>query len=402
MTSYDHLAEKSNTFDGCIGVKDLASDPPLVVDRGGLCPLLYHSDHNSANLAEKKEKLLNKNNKKNKYKPNNRQAKTFKVLDMNAKHWMKIYGKEHIGILTLTFKENLTCMKEAQRRWNSFSRQFNKHGKFELLVKVAEPQKRGAVHYHCLVRTHGKIRGSINWDIYEKMGEANTTAEKRKLGRELGKSATNHLSDLWSWLRKTTKSTGFGRTELMPLKKPDHIKNYIGKYLEKDMQENALKKDGKNRNMRMITYGKNAPKVANQQFSWVNGKSSIFRRKLKSFCEARGITSTEELSEIYGKSWSFHLYKEIMFDRVIGYYEEKKFKELTEPDKYTNKAVYPWKGQIVSGAFTHETIEKMVEDYLTPERNRTDRGSSLSQEFKRLDAYRKKENYRKHNKWIHD
>lgn len=397
MTSYDHLAEKSNTFDRCIGVKDLASDPPPVVDRGGLCPLLYHSDHNSASSAEKKEKILGKNKK---YKPNNRQAKMFKVLDMNAKHWMKIYGKEHIGILTLTFKENLTCMKEAQRRWNSFSRQFNKHGKFELLVKVAEPQKRGAVHYHCLVRTYGKIRTGINWDIYEKMGEANTKAEKYKLGRQV--TTNKYLKELWSWINKTTESTGFGRTELMPLKKPDHIKNYVGKYLEKDMQNNALKKDGKNRNMRMITYGKNAPKVANQQFSWVNGKSSIFRRKLKSFCEARGISSTEELVEIYGKSWSFHLYKEIMFDRVIGYYEEKKFKELNEPDKYTNKAVYPWKGQIVSGAFTHETIEKMVEDYLTPERNRTDRGSSLSQEFKRLDAYRKKENYRKHNKWIHD
>ena len=44
----------------------------------------------------------------------------------------------------------------------------------------------------------------------------------------------------------------------------------------------------------------------------------------------------------------------------------------------------------------------MIEDYLTLERNRTNRGSSLSKEFKLLDAYRKKENYRKHNKWIHD
>ena len=115
-----------------------------------------------------------------------------------------------------------------------------------------------------------------------------------------------------------------------------------------------------------------------------------------------GVSSTEELAEIYGKSWSFHLYQEIMYDRVIGYYEEKKFKELTEPETYKNKAVYPWKGQIVSGAFSHETIEEMVDQYLTRESKRTDRGSSLSMEFSRLDSYRKKENYRKHNKWIHD
>ena len=91
-----------------------------------------------------------------------------------------------------------------------------------------------------------------------------------------------------------------------------------------------------------------------------------------------------------------------MFDRVLGMYIDKKTKEIFEPENYTNKAVYPWKGQIVSGAFTHETIEKMIEDYLTLERNRTNRSSSLSKEFKLLDAHRKKENYRKHNKWIHD
>jgi hypothetical protein len=351
--------------------------PSLANGVGALSPLLYHSDHNSAQLSEKKA-----------YKPTNKQSKTFKVLDMNAKNWMKIYGKEKIGILTLTFKENLTCMKEAQRRWNSFSRQFNKHDKFQLLVKVAEPQKRGAVHYHCLIKTQGNIRGNIDWEIYEKMGKADTTAEKRKLGQQLGKSATSHLVELWSWLRKTTKATGFGRTELMPLKKPDHIKNYIGKYLEKDMKENSLKQDGKNSNMRLITYGKNAPKVANQQFSWVNGKASIFRRKLKTYCEARGIKDKNELVQLFGKSWSFNLYKDIMNDRVLGMYQDKKFNELQNPNE-RNKSVYPWKGQILSGAFSTECIERISEEYLNSNEDEQGRGSNLSTEYKRLNKWQK-------------
>ena len=71
----------------------------------------------------------------------------------------------------------------------------------------------------------------------------------------------------------------------MPLKKPHHSKNYIGKYLEKDMQKGTSNEKG----MNMITYGKKAPKVANTQVSWLNGNGGIWRRKLKMFCDARGI-----------------------------------------------------------------------------------------------------------------
>ena len=373
--TYNSNLQEANTF-----VSNTGNPPitrlPLGASSEGACPLLYHSDHNSAELSEKKA-----------YKPTNKQAKTFKVLDMNAKHWMKIYGKENIGILTLTFKENLTCMKTAQKRWNRFAREFNRDEMFQLLVKVAEPQKRGAVHYHCLVKTNQKIRGSINWDIYDQMGKAKTTAEKRKLGQQLGKSATPHLRDLWSWLRIKCKKTGFGRSELMPLKKPDHIKNYIGKYLEKDMKQNDLKKDGKNQNMRLITYGKNAPKVANQQFSWVFGKASIFRLKLKKYCDARGIKSKEELVELHGKSWSFNLYKEIMFDRVLGTYEQKRFNELQNPDE-RNKSVYPWKGQIVSGAFSSDTIEQITSEYFLKPEKQQGRGASLSSEYEKLKTWR--------------
>ena len=367
--TYNSSSQDANTF-VCSPCEQSIARLPRGASSEGARPLLYHSDHNSAELSEKKA-----------YKPTNKQAKTFKVLDMNAKHWMKLYGKENIGILTLTFKENLTCMKTAQKRWNNFVREFNRDKMFQLLVKVAEPQKRGAVHYHCLVKTNHKIRGSINWDIYDQMGKAKTTAEKRKLGQQLGKSATPHLRDLWSWLRIKCKKTGFGRSELMPLKKPDHIKNYIGKYLEKDMKQNDLKKEGKNHNMRLITYGKNAPKVANQQFSWVFGKASIFRLKLKKYCDARGIKSKEELVQLYGKSWSFNLYKEIMFDRVLGTYEQKRWNELQNPDEI-NKSAYPYKGLIRSGAFSKETKTYLEDEYLNDDQGkaRTRHRSSQQEE----------------------
>ena len=317
--------------------------------------LLYHSENNSDEQPSKKP-----------YKPTNLQAKTFKVLDDNCKHWMKVYGEEHIGIMTCTFRENLTDMKEASRRWNNLNSMINREKKFRWLCKVAEPQKRGAVHYHLIVRTYGEIKGNISWDLYEQMGKVKGTEAKRKLGKLLGKTATPHLRELWSWLRKKGRATKFGRIELMPIKKPHHLKNYIGKYLEKDMQDNSLKKGGKNHGMRMITYSKSAPKVSNTNFSWVNGKSSLWRLKLEKFTRARGIKDEEEMKEIYGKAWAYRLYDRIMYDiELHEYHYSQSDTAVEERDPSAGKCLYPWKGLIMSGAFSRRCKESVMDQYLT-------------------------------------
>ena len=332
----------------CGGSASVSCTPPSGgADRDEV--LLYHSENNSDTKAEKKSNKLS-----------NIQAKTMKVLDVNSKHWMKKHGEDYIGILTLTFRENLTCDKEAQRRWNNLNRIINRHDKFTILVKVKEYQKRGAVHYHMLVKTKESIRGKIDFEIYEKMGKAKDIRTKRKLGKELAKTAEPHLVELWGWLRDKCKGTGFGRSELMPLKKPHHVKNYIGKYLEKDMQSGKSKLKG----TREITYGKKAHKVANTKFSWINGKSSIYRRKLIKFTEARGIKDHEEMVEIYGKSWSYHLYPHIMHDKAMAVYRDATWDELQDPDKRL-KVVLPYKGQIVSGAMSESYREGLMELYLT-------------------------------------
>ena len=86
--------------------------------------LLYHSETNSDKQSEKKA-----------YKPTSKQAKTFKALELNSKHWLKIYSEENIGILTCTYKENLKCHKESQRRWNNLNRLINRDKTFDVLVR---------------------------------------------------------------------------------------------------------------------------------------------------------------------------------------------------------------------------------------------------------------------------
>jgi hypothetical protein len=332
--------------------------------------LLYHSENNSDKSNDTKSRKLS-----------NQQAKKMKALDENCKHFVKKLGLEHLGFLTLTFKENLKCHKESQKRWNNLNRLISREGKFEVLVKVKEYQKRGAIHYHMLIKSHKPIRGKIDWDIYEQMGKATDLKEKRRLGKELAKTAEPHLVELWGWLRKKCKSTGFGRSEVMPIKKAEHTKNYMGKYLEKDMENNK----GSALGMRMITYGQKNTKVANTQFSWVNGKSSAFRLRLKQFAEARGIKDQEEMAEIFGKSWSYHLYKHVLFDRVTAEYNNQAFQELFDPTNNKQKMVWPWKGTIVSGVWSEKTKEKVMDQYFKED------------EVKRTNL----RNHREHNgKWI--
>ena len=348
---------ESNPLLGVIGGSASALQAPP--RRGGEMgeALLYHSNHNSDKQSEKKEK-------KNAYKPTSLQTKTFNALKLNCENWLQLYGDERIGILTLTFAEHLTDLDEGQRRLNNLFRLINRDKKFQWLVRVVEAQKNGRIHYHILIKTNQNIKGNIDWEIYEKMGETRHIAEKRKLGRLLSNSAEKHLVELWSYLRKKCKSTGFGRHELMPLRKPHHIKNYIGKYMEKDYRNNDLKKNGKNTNKRLVTYSIKAPKVANTLVCHVNGKARVAREKLKKFANDRGIKDADEMRELFGKHWSHHLHRFIKNDEYMATYRANEFQELHDPDK-PNKMVLPWKGTIVSGAFSHPTIEAITEEYLS-------------------------------------
>ena len=359
---YDKVQEtllcKASNADSSLllGVSEESASAPQAPPRGGRDrndSLLYHSKNNS-----------DKDEKKKAYKPTSIQTHTFNALDKNCKHWLKLYTDERIGILTLTFAEHLTDLEEGQRRLNNLFRLINREKKFQWLVRVVEAQKNGRIHYHILVKTHQNIKGNIDWEIYEKMGKVPGISEKRKLGRLLSNSAEKHLVELWSWLRKKCKSTGFGRHELMPLRKPDHIKNYIGKYMEKDYQTNDLKKNGKNTNKRLITYSRKAPKVANTKCSHVNGKAFMRRYHLRHFAEFRGIKDEEEMREIYGQRWSHHLWKHIQYDQLYVEYAQNKMKQLTQPE-HSNPIVLPWKGNIVSGAISLATQEKIMDEYLS-------------------------------------
>ncbi len=72
--------------------------------------------------------------------------------------WMvKTYGVDHIGLKTMTIRENLTDRKEFERRFKSIATNAFPEIYLEWL-RVFERQERGAWHAHVVVVTKSDIR----------------------------------------------------------------------------------------------------------------------------------------------------------------------------------------------------------------------------------------------------
>ena len=300
-----------------------SSVAPLGGSADGANALLYLNSHNSDKSGKTEDGERGQNLSKQKgWTPKSKTYKKMKSLTQNVQWWGDKLGIERLGFLTLTFKGNLKDPKEAQRRWNNLNRTISRSQKFRILVKVVEVQKRGAIHYHCLVHMNEDIRTGFDWDAFKKAGKAygaKNYNEGRKYTRIYAKSATSHLRHLWGWMRTKCESHQFGRSELMPIEYPNNIGSYLGKYLNKDDEKREKKQyDPWMTKVRKIAYGRKLPKVASANFSWVKRANGFptWREKVKAWAEYRGFRDMDDVASKLGKHWSHHYYEEIMFDNV--------------------------------------------------------------------------------------
>ena len=96
------------------------------------------------------------------------------------------YGLACCGFLTLTFREHITCPKEAQRRLNSFiSNVIN--DRYLTYLGVFERQKSGRIHYHFLVALRDDIRSGFDFAA---------------IANQDYRSANSALRAEWAFLRK--------------------------------------------------------------------------------------------------------------------------------------------------------------------------------------------------------
>jgi hypothetical protein len=213
------------------------------------------------------------------------------ALAWNVEFLAENYGLDRLGFLTLTFAENVLDPREAQRRFNSLSTHVLRL-RYSDYIRVWERTKKGRIHYHLLVVLDSDIRTGFDFEA---------------VANDDYRSACQALRDEWAYWRKTAKSYGFGRTELLPVKSTaEGIARYVGKYISKHVSQRELRDKG----FRLVEYSRGARSVSTR-FAFNTAGSVEWRRKLELFAAfvsgfVGRVVYFEDLQHVLGPQWAYN------------------------------------------------------------------------------------------------
>lgn len=218
----------------------------------------------------------------------------------NIERMCREVGLDNLGFLTLTFPDNVTCFKEAYKRFNSFRAGYlSKCSWVTDYFLVKERQSRGAWHYHLLVNSPYNLRSGFDWSEYD---------------NDIYRSANENLRAIWAELRSVLPKYNFGRHELTPIRtNAEGISSYMAKYLIKGFG-NRLPGD---KGMRLFSCSRKMV-MSTPKFSWLSEGSRLWRSNVQLL--ANYVVHTDDyydISERFGNRWAFHLRDSITNIREI-------------------------------------------------------------------------------------
>jgi hypothetical protein len=179
---------------------------------------------------------------------------------------------------------------EASKRFNSLRTGFLKDF-FSVAIVVTERHKSEAIHFHALGRITGApdIRTGLDFDA---------------LAKRDYRSAPQALRDTWALLRDTLPRYGFGRAELLPVRKTSEaVAAYVSKYIEKNVC-NRLKSDRRKKLVRYI--GWQGSQLRPNDFSWFTPQAAAWRYKTKALAGLVGLDH-DNVAMALGPRWAFSL-----------------------------------------------------------------------------------------------
>jgi len=230
------------------------------------------------------------------------------IVKTNIHAMCEKYGINHIGFLTLTFADDVQCHKEATKRFNSLATNVL-NVRYSQWVRVSERQKSGRWHFHLVVVSKQDIRRGVDFAAIAKRDY---------------KSASPALRSEWAFWRNTAKRYGFGRSELLPVKKTgEALASYVAKYISKGF---SYRRD-EDKGARLVSYSKNS-RVCGSRLSFVGGRSHEWRLRCKLFLDnlyyryynqalLEGILppepfSYDDMPSLFGTRWAWRLRDRIL------------------------------------------------------------------------------------------
>lgn len=235
--------------------------------------------------------------------------KTAYALKCNVLLLIARFGLERIGFLTLTFARHVVPYQEAQKALHSLMTGVLKKRYPEYII-VMERMDSNRIHYHLLVVMAEDIRTGFDFAAVER-GDY--------------RSASAYLRQEWKFWRVTAPKYGFGRTELLAIKKTaEGVAKYVGKYIAKHIGQRLPEDKG----ARLVRYSKSTNRIG-IRFSWTSPGAYLWRSKLGTFCRLLGLNPDNHktfLKQWFGKNWVFHLRPLIDSIKLAEFYPEAECK----------------------------------------------------------------------------
>ena len=233
------------------------------------------------------------------------------IVKSNLSAMVEKHGIDRIGFLTLTFADDVQNHKEATKRFNSLNAGVLDERYLDW-IRVSERTKKGRWHFHLVVVCKQDIRRGVDFEAIKNRNY---------------KSASPALRSEWAFWRNTAKRYGFGRSELLPVKKTGQaLANYVAKYISKGFAFRRFEDKG----MRLVSYSRKA-RVCGSRFSFFSLKAFMWRKKVAAWVAgydsafaqvavSNGFSelaplSYDEIPKIFGKRWAYQYRDEILATR---------------------------------------------------------------------------------------
>lgn len=239
------------------------------------------------------------------------------------------YPLENIGFLTLTFADDVQCHKQATKRLNSLiTGVLREH--YAKCIRVSERQKKGRWHFHLVVVCQQDIRRGFNHANYDlnnkRLKECNYDRElfAKRYGKKLPDGHNKALGNQWAFWVATAKKYGFGRPELLPIRKNgEALAAYVAKYISKGFAYRQPQDKGAR--LYSVIGG---DRVCSSRFSFYSPMSCLWRQKVAMWAASwsgafdavaisGGHTPTEHLTyddlpNFFGKKWAWKFREQIL------------------------------------------------------------------------------------------
>lgn len=182
--------------------------------------------------------------------PKKKQAE---ALAQNIRWLVETFGNR-VGFLTLTCGDKVegrfvkvTKRAEASRRFNSLMTGLVRK-RYHCGVVVTERHKDGGIHFHLVAVAPGPL--ALNWEKFDAAQKA-VRERKRHGWRAEDVEASDALRSEWKFWRERAEAYGFGRAEMLPIRKNgEAVGRYVGKYLSKTWEARRPEDKG----ARMVRY----------------------------------------------------------------------------------------------------------------------------------------------------